>query len=293
MIAATLWGCIGIFVNGLFDQGFTRPQMVFVRTLTAAVGMLIFMLIFDRKGLKIKPRHIWCFLGTGLFSLYFFNICYFYSMQYNDSLGVAAVLLYTAPAFVTVLSCILFKEKFTLKKALSLVLMSVGCVLVSGIINTSTPFSPVGILFGLGSGIGYALYSIFGRYAINRGYRSSTISFYTFLFALIGSSISGQPIKTAKMMFTSFETVFLSLGLGIICCVLPYIFYTKGLERTESSTASILATAEPMVASVIGIAFFNDRADLTVLSGIAVMIAGIIIMNINRKDKDNEKNSAS
>ncbi len=293
IIAAALWGGIGIFVNGLSDLTFDRPQMVFVRILTALIGMLLFMLIFDRKGLKIRLRDIWCFIGTGLFSLYFFNVCYFYSMQYNNSLGVAAVLLYTAPAFVTVLSCFLFKEKFTLKKTLSLVLMTAGCVLVSGIVTAGAEFSLLGILFGLGSGFGYALYSIFGRYALNRGYRSSTISFYTFAFALIGAAVTGEPIKTSKMMFTSFESMFLSLGLGIVCCVLPYIFYTKGLERTESSVASILATAEPMVASIIGIAFFDDAFSLPVILGIAVMIAGIIIMNINRKEKNNEKNSAS
>lgn len=96
------------------------------------------------------------------------------------SLSVAAVLLYTAPAFVMVLSYLLFHEKFTVRKSIALVLTFVGCVFVTGIIGSSQTLSGKGILIGIGAGFGYALYSIFGRFALKKGYDSFTISFYTF-----------------------------------------------------------------------------------------------------------------
>lgn len=72
------------------------------------------------------------FLGTGLCSIVFFNICYFTAIQLT-TLSMAAILLYTAPSIVMVLSILLFKEAFTPVKALCLVLAFAGCVLVSGL----------------------------------------------------------------------------------------------------------------------------------------------------------------
>ncbi|MGN1081346.1 MAG: DMT family transporter, partial [Acutalibacteraceae bacterium] len=204
------------------------------------------------------------------------------------SLAVAAILLYTAPAFVTVISAFLFKEKLTKNKLFSLLLMFSGCVFVSGVFSGGAAFSVKGILLGLGSGIGYAMYSIFGRYAINRGYKSETISFYTFVFCLAGALFICDVKKTAVMICSSPRAILLSAGIGFICCVLPYVFYTKGLETTENSTASILATAEPLVASLIGIFVYKDSVTVYLIIGIILMITGIITMNL-KKRTENDK----
>lgn len=283
--AAILWGCIGVFVNTLTAQGFNNGDMVLTRVTFACLGMAVYLLLFDRSGFKIRLKDIWCFIGTGLISLYMFNICYFYSIQLNGSLGVAAVLLYTAPAFVLIFSVFLFKEKLTRTKIISLILMMTGCVLVSGVIGDAS-YSLPGILLGLGSGLGYALYSIFGRYALNRGYRSSTITFYTFAFSILGSLITSDPVRMIKLLTLSPYNMFFGAGLGIICCVMPYVLYTKGLEKTENSIASIIATAEPMVASIIGIAFYSEKPSIATVIGIVIMITGIITMNISKGEKE-------
>lgn len=295
LVAAALWGCIGLFVNALSALSFSRIQIVGVRMFFAVLTMLPVMLFLGKDGFKIRLKDIWCFAGTGFVSLLLFNICYFYSMQYNSSLSVAAILLYTAPAFVMLISVPLFKEKLTVKKLISLVLMTAGCVFVSGVFSGGAVFSLKGIVFGIGSGLGYALYSIFGRFAINRGYRSATISFYTFVFALLGSFVFCDMPSALSLVFSGSRAIFLSIGIGFVCCVLPYIFYTKGLEGTDNSTASIIATAEPMLASVVGITVFKDRVSVWLILGIALMISGIIIMNIHfdRKETHNEKNRTS
>lgn len=103
------------------------------------------------------------------------------------SLSVMAVLLYTSPAFIVLLSVLLFRETLTRQKLLALVLTFAGCCLVSGL-GSGSAVSMKGLLLGLGSGFFYALYSIFSHYAIERGYGSWTITFYTFLFCLLASA---------------------------------------------------------------------------------------------------------
>lgn len=92
-----------------------------------------------------------------------FTYCYFRTMQ-TTSLSVAAVLLYTAPIMVTIMSVPLFKEKLTASKVAACVLAFTGCIFVTGLLGNAQAVSASGILTGLLSGFGYALYSIFGRF---------------------------------------------------------------------------------------------------------------------------------
>ncbi len=100
-------------------------------------------------------------------------------------LSVAAVLLYTSLIFIMLFSAVLFQEKITKIKVLSFVMAFTGCMLVSGIFENSAVLNFQGMAIGLCSGVGYALYTIFSRYAINYGYPSLTIQFYTFVIAAV------------------------------------------------------------------------------------------------------------
>ena len=113
--AGALWGIISLFLKPLLDMGFSQMQTVTVRCLLAAAVLGVYMLLKDKQLFRFRLRDIWCFLGTGLLSLLFFSVCYFYSMTYNG-VCVAVILLYTSPVFVMLLSLLLFKDKITYKK---------------------------------------------------------------------------------------------------------------------------------------------------------------------------------
>lgn len=179
---AVLWGTIGIFVRGFYGFGFSPLQVVTLRVLSAAVLMLVYLLFTRPELLKIRIRDSLYFVGTGIFSLAFFNLCYFTTIR-ETSIAIAVTLLYTAPAFVAVLSRVFFGENLGVKKLFSLGLTLVGCAFVAGYlpgIGDSLTLSWSGLLTGLGAGFGYALYSIFGKAALEK-YHTMTIAAYTFI----------------------------------------------------------------------------------------------------------------
>ena len=183
-LAGILWGILGLFVRALGDSGLTPFDVVGVRALVAAGALLLFLLATDRRALLVRPRDLWCFLGTGLCSIVFFNYCYFTAVRMM-SLASAAVLLYTAPAFVMLLSSALFGERLTRRRIAALLCTFLGCASVTGVFGAQQSLTLAGVLIGLGAGLGYALYTIFGRYALARGYQAPTITFYTFLIAAL------------------------------------------------------------------------------------------------------------
>lgn len=271
--AGCFWGIISLFLKPLLDMGFTQVQTVTLRCLIAAFILGIIMLITDKKSFKIKLKDLWCFFGTGLLSLMFFSLTYFYSMTYNG-VCVAVILLYTSPVFVMLLSLLLFKEKITSKKIKALVLTIVGCTLVSGIAGGYS-IGIKGLVLGICSGFGYALYSIFSRYALQRNYDSMTISFYTFLFCGLGCLPFSEPGRMLQNLST--EANLLALGLGFICCVLPYLCYTKGLQYVENSKASIIVAVEPVIASFIGILVYHEQITVLKLLGVALVLSAVVI----------------
>ncbi|MCQ2433368.1 MAG: DMT family transporter, partial [Clostridia bacterium] len=164
--AGFFWGFIGIFTRHLEAAGIGSNGAIILRCGISAVCFAILILCTGAKQFRVKLKDLWCFLGSGLLSLLFFTFCYFNAINMM-SLSVAAVLLYTAPTIVMLLSLLLFKEKITVPKIIAVVLAFVGCGLVSGITGGAA-LTGKGLLFGLGSGIGYALYTIFSRYALQR-----------------------------------------------------------------------------------------------------------------------------
>ena len=281
IIGAALWGLIGIFVKQLAAQGFTPLQIVNLRTLASAVCITPVLLKLSKEHFKIALRDAWMFVGTGIISLTFFNYCYFNCIQ-ASSLAVAALLLYTAPAFVMLMSLVLFKERFTTMKGVALVATFVGCGLVTGALTGELNLSLSGILFGLGSGIGYALYSIFGKYALEK-YSTFTISAYTFYFAFLASlPLADYGHCTATW---SWGTLGGALGLGLVCAVFPYILYTKGLQYVDAGQASILATIEPVVAAIVGVVLFAEPMTGLKLCGIILVVGSVVALNLPVKNK--------
>lgn len=277
---AAFWGLIGLFVKQLAGQGFSAMQIVALRALASAVCITFVIAKCGWHNLKISLRDSWMFIGTGIISLVFFNYCYFNCMQ-SASLAVAALLLYTAPIFVMLLSLLLFGERFTLLKALALLCTFTGCAFVTGAFASQLTLSTRALIFGLGSGLGYALYSIFGKYAVQK-YSSLTITAYTFYFALLGS-LPLANFTSADIAKIDTTTIAGSIALGLICAVIPYLLYTKGLEKVEAGQASILATIEPFVAATIGICYFGEPLTLSKACGMALIFASIVILNIPRK----------
>ena len=287
LAAGTLWGTMGLFVRGLAKDGLTSVEIVLFRTVCATVILGLWMLIRDRKALKIKIKDLWCFIGTGIISLTFFNICYFTTIQMT-SMAVAAIMLYTSPVFVVLLSAVLFREKINLKKSLALVLAFGGCVLVTGVLSgNGLVMTPVGILIGLGSGIGYALYSIFGRYALERGYSSVAISFYTFLTCSVGLLIISPMLAPATETISKITNgntladILLIIGIALMGTIFPYLLYTKGLSGVENGKAGIMASIEPVVAALLGILIYKEVLSFATILGILMVLGAVVLLNVS------------
>lgn len=274
LAAAALWGIIGVWNRRLMAGGLSPYSIVVVRNCGGMVLLTAVMALRDRSVFQVERRHLQYFFGTGVVSVVLFTVCYF-SCQEICSLAVASILLYTAPAIVVVLSALLWRERVTKKKLLALGLTLVGCALVCGVFSGSLMVTGGGIALGLGAGFFYALYSIFGRYALAH-YGPMTVTVWTFVFAGVASLALVRPAELAALSRPSLALT--AVGLVVCSTVLPYILYTRGLARVEAGKASILASLEPVVASVAGVVLFGEPMGPLTAAGIVCVLAGVYIL---------------
>ena len=278
LLAGCFWGSMGIFVRRLTDYGFSSIQIVAIRVTLAALIFCMLLLIKDPSGFRISVKDIPLFLGLGFGSILFFTVCYFTAITMMP-LSTAAILLYTSPIWIMLMSVLFFREKLTGRKLLALALAFAGCVLVSGVSGEGMTLP--GLLVGLGSGIGYGLYSILGTVALRR-YSPYTVTTYTFAFAALGAWLICRPADMLAKFAAAPNLpglVFFCVLTALVTAVIPFMAYTLGLQTVEASRAGILATVEPLVATLIGVAVFSEP--LTLLSGLGILLilAAVVLLN--------------
>lgn len=283
IIAGIFWGSMGIFVRHLAELGFSSIQIACLRLVLAGIIFAVILLIKDHKGFRISVRDIPWFLALGLVSILFFTCCYFTAINLM-TMSTAAILLYTSPIWVMILAIIFLKEKVTVQKIIALILAFAGCVLVSGF---GGKVSLPGILSGLGAGLGYGLYSIFGKFVLKK-YSPLTVTCYTFLIAGLGSIFVADPpdlIAKINAVPGTFELFGFVLLTSVVTAVIPFLLYTFGLNRTSAGKAAVLATVEPAAATLFGFFVMKESIGPIALIGIMLVFSAIVVLALGNQPK--------
>lgn len=275
LAAAFCWGLIGLFTRRLLAAGAASGDVVAVRNCGALIMLTIYFALWNKKVFHVKRCDLPIFFATGVVSVVLFTLCYF-SCQMRCSLAVSAILLYTAPAMVVVMSALVFKEKITKKKLLALVLALLGCASVSGLWSGELTVTVSGFLFGIGSAFFYALYSIFAPFALKK-YEPFAVVYWTFVFAGPAAVLVSDFDRVMSILCTP-DLLLTAVGLALVSTVLPYIFYTRGLSMMEGGKASILASLEPVVAAFVGIFAFGEPLSFAVFFGLVCILGCVYIL---------------
>ena len=257
-----MFGSSGIFVRTLTQNGIDPTTLLFLRFSIAILPLLIAILLTDKKMLNIKLNDIPLILTCAM-CIIGLNLCYNESMN-TVPLSLAAVLLSIAPIYVLIFAYILFKENITAKKIICMLIAILGCILMTGILESNISNIPMfGIVSGIGAGLFWAIYLMASKKSIEKGNHTYTILIYSILFisivllpftnfSQIGNFVNINP--TLTILFLIIHSTF--------SFALPYIFSTLSLNYMDSGTSSIfLSGAEPLAALIFGPQILRSEID--------------------------------
>ena len=281
MAAASIWGTLGLFAKILYAQGVSFEALVAVRASVGWVAVMTFVLATGKRGsLRISGRDLAFLAPLGLVGIGLFYLLYFYTVR-ESTVGTAAVLLYSSPAFVVVLARLFLNETLNAAKVLALFLTAGGIFLVAGAYDPSNlEVSPPVLLAGLLSGLTYGLYSIIGRPVAGHLGPSIILSYALFfggsllVVAALPSlgTLAGLPMGSYALL----------LMLAVVHTTLAFALYTFGLGRLGAGRAAIVATVEPVVAGVLGTALLGEELTVPKVVGAILVISGAALAQIKK-----------
>ena len=153
MAAGCLWGTFGVLTKTAYALTTLGPISLAFYRLIVAIPFLGLVAVFKHYPISMSRREVGLFIGFGFFSLTVFEALYFTSLAYT-TVQHAAALLYTAPAFVALLSWFFLKERMTPTKITAIVLSVLGGFLILGLLQNEPLFASrtqIGDWLALGS----------------------------------------------------------------------------------------------------------------------------------------------
>lgn len=272
LAAAFMWGLIGVFTKYILAEGISALEIAFWRASIAWVFFLAHAVI--AKQARAHRADLPALFGFGFICVTMFYGAYQLAIR-DVGVALAAVLLYTAPAWVAFLSWIVLKEKMTPTKTICVVMtiLGVACISLGPQLLTGASFNLnlFGLAAGLVSGFTYALYYILGKKFLYR-YATPTIFVYALPFGamLLLPFIEFAPKSPQAWMLLA--------GLALVTSYGAFSVYYAGLKRMEATRASVIATFEPVVASVAAYFLFGEKFSMLGYMGSTLIIGAVLLV---------------
>ena len=265
LVAGLLFACMGVFVK-LGAAYFSHIELVFYRSL---FGLLLVYLIMRQQRISISTiyvrNHLWRGIsGSVALALYFYCITVL-------PLATAVTLNYTAPLFLTLLTMLVFKDKFHLPLTLAIAVGFIGVILLLHPTLQRDQLLPglLGLISGLLAGVAFLNVKQLGIF----GEPDTRTVFYFSLIATIGSG--------AWMLFGTLHAITpqglaILLGLGG-SATLAQLAMTRAFRTGNTLVVSSLSYSTIIFASLFGILLWNEILPLSSWLGMALIIAGGVL----------------
>lgn len=292
LVSAVFLSTTAIFIRYL-TQTYALPALVlaFWRDSFVALTLLLFFVGFRRSLLRVEVRHRLYLTAYG-FALAVFNASWTVSVAESGA-AVATVLVYSSAAFTALLGWWLLKERLDGVKMLVVIFSMAGCVLVAEALDPGVwQANLVGILAGVLAGLLYAVYSLMGRSASQRGLNPWTTLLYTFSFAAVflllfniffGRFLSGgaQEMSDFFWLGNAWAGWGVLFALAAVPTVAGFGLYNVSLVYLPSSVANLILTSEPALTAIIAYLLLGERLNGKQIAGSLLIVAGVVILRIH------------
>lgn len=265
---------MSIFAVYAYEAGVSVSTLLFLRFLLAT-ALFFGLLLWRKESLRLDKRQVlamFC-LGGILYTLQ--SLSFFSAVQYIPT-SMAALLLYTFPVFVAILSYFVEKERLTKKTVIAMLITLVGLGLVLGL--SFGGIQPIGILLALAAALFYSVYIVVGNRVV-KGVSSYVTSAYIALFAAISTFFIALKDGGVNLSF-AVQGWWALLGIVVFSTVVAISFFFRGLQLIGSTKASVLSTLEPVVTFGFSALLFGEAFSLLqLLGGCAVLVGAALIVS--------------
>lgn len=278
IISGVSFGMIPLFSIPVIAAGMDNVSILVYRFLFGSAAMLAILLL-RKTNMRVSLSEL---LRIVLLAIFYITTalatleCYKYL-----SSGIATALVYTDPIWCALIGLAFLGDKFSIKLTSSILLASLGVMMMTGVFSGDGTFSMIGLLLGLASGLAYGIYLILVPRLKVKHIASLKLTFYVFftgMWLLIAYSL----MTNGGVEEVPDSSCWLDLALlGLIPTAISNICVTVSLKLIDSTIVAILGAFEPLTAMVVGVVILGEPLGFIGVVGGMLILVAVAILTIN------------
>lgn len=283
LLAAALFGVNGSISKVVMASGVTAQQLTWVRTTATFVIAGLYVVLFQRAGLRVTWRQLAAYAVLGLAGLAM--VQWLYSVAIRElHVGVALLFEYTAVIIVALVATFVFKERVHRRIWISIALVLGGLAVVAEVWDSS--LSPLGVTAGLGAALAFAWYFLGGERLMAHTH-PVTASFWAAAFACaLWTALSGWwridpgAVGASLSLSGSLSGIHVPLWgallwIAVLGGFVPFMLIFTAMRHVSATMAGLIATSEVIFAFAVAWAWLGE-----VLSTVHIVGAGLACVGI-------------
>ncbi|MDI6712464.1 MAG: DMT family transporter [Anaerosomatales bacterium] len=281
VVSAACFGTLGVLASLAYRQGMQPMPLLAWRFALVAALLGAYQAVRDPSPLFAGISDLWRYAALSITGYGAASMCYFFALK-HASASIVAVLLYSYPAIVALLSAAFLREPLTPVRSAAIALTAVGCAFVVQAFAPGVRADLAGIALGVGAGLGYAVFNVLSfRWLPGR----SRLVLMTYTFALsalvigVACLLTGQDLSPVRWTASGWV---LLLAIVAIPTVAAVVLYLGAIRRLGAAQAAIVSTTEPLFTIAFAGAVLGERLSAGQAFGAALVLAGVALAEVRR-----------
>lgn len=290
IITVVVWALAFPYIKiGLKELSFVN--LTIMRFVIVCLAFFVMYIIRKNRISKLHKKDIIPIFFLGVFGVIAYHLGLNYGEQFISA-GAASLIIATIPIQIVILSIIFLKEKITLIKILGIVFSFCGVIIISlwGSVDTTLEinyfFGALAVLFAAAMG---AIYTIAGKKFLDR-YSGFSLTIYAMFFGSISLIPFVRKSLIDEVFKMSLDGWLAIIILGIFSTVIGYSLWYIALEKKNAIDLSVYLYAVPVLSTIISFIMFNDQITVLFILGGFLVIFGLAIVNLEKRNNKNIKN---
>ena len=272
-MSATTYALLPVFTTQVFNAGVSINTLLFFRFLMAAL-CLWGIVIAIKCPWRLTRQQVMVLIPATLVGYCVNALAFFYAYTLISP-SMATILFYLYPFFVLMFEVMVQRLPVMWHKTLALVLAFAGmlCIIWDG----DTTLNLLGVGLSVLAGVCYACFCSSLNTKALQGVSAYTLSAYvTTLSAVVFFGLS--LFNHDPLMIETPDGWFYTVLIAIICTVLATVTIYTAIQWIGASSASIIATVEPVIVFLFGFIFLGEKLTVNIALGIVLVVGGLLIM---------------
>ncbi|MBV8476149.1 MAG: EamA family transporter [Acidobacteria bacterium] len=294
--ATFLWGISACLGRAMFT-GHAMPggamlapldPLILAQARTTISLLVLFPVLCLTRGrsLALPKKDLCHVMVLGILGVAASNYLYYLAIQ-KTNVAIAITIQYTAPAWVLLYLALRGRQRATLPRVAAVVLASLGCTLVIGLIGGGQlQVNAAGLIAAVLASFSFAFYNVGGHDILAR-YDRWKVLLYTLASAAGFWIVVNPPWKIAAARYSYGQWLFLWV-FAMTSALLPFSLYFRGLQHLPPTSAVVTSCLEPVFSIVLAALLLRELVRPLQLIGILLVLAATVLVQRPERDPRDE-----